>query len=166
MKLFCAFLLLLLALLLPACGASETATTSDASTPPGAEKVDQAGKYGLGKFPGHPGAPRPTKLEVEDIEPGSGPAARRGDEVKLRYIGIDYETGDVFIHRRGSDEPLDIRLGFAAISAPWEKGIVGMRVGGERRLVIPHAPELAEGPLEYLVELVALEPHHGDRGGA
>lgn len=155
-----------LALLQLGCGGSEPATSSDASPPTRAGQVDRAGDYGLGQFPGHPDTPEPSKLEIEDIEPGAGPAARQGDRIRLRYLGVDYETGDVFIRRWGSDEPLDIRLGFAEISDPWEKGIVGMRVGGERRLVIPHAPQLYEGPVEYVVELVALNPGPDKQEGA
>lgn len=161
-----AAILLCLALLQLGCGGDETATSSDASPASRAGQVERGGDYGLGQFPGHPDAPRPSKLEIEDIEPGSGPVAHRGDRIKLRYLGIDYETGDVFIRRWGSDEPLDIRLGFAEISDPWERGIVGMRVGGKRRLVIPHAPQLYEGPVEYVVKLVALNPGPGKQEGA
>lgn len=147
MKLLCAALLLGLALLLPGCGESETATTA------------------VKRFPGHPTTPVPKKLVIEDLKLGSGPEAGRGDQITVRYIGADYKTGKVFIRRWGSDEPLSIRLGFAEISSGWEKGIEGMRIGGERRLVIPHAPRLYEGPVEYVVRLVALKPRPDKQGG-
>jgi FKBP-type peptidyl-prolyl cis-trans isomerase len=144
------------ALLFLGCGAGGGETRSSEPAEGRTANAERANQSGLGRFPGHPSSPAPKKLAVEDIEPGWGAVAHRGDRILVRYIGIDYETGKVFIRRWVRKEPLAMRLGFAEISAPWERGIEGMRVGGKRRLVIPRAVELHPGAMEYLIDLVAV----------
>lgn len=76
-------------------------------------------------------------LEVTDAKVGTGAAAKSGSKVGMRYIG-KLENGKVFdSNTKGS--PLTFTLGRGQVISGWDKGIVGMQVGGERKLRIPAA---------------------------
>ena len=97
-----------------------------------------------------------------DLRVGDGPEALRGQTIGLYYIGM-FPSGREFEVARAPDAPVRIRLGSGQVIAGWDRGIPGMRVGGQRLLVLP--PSLAYGPsgkgvipanavLVFLVELV------------
>ncbi|GAA5865282.1 hypothetical protein JCM1840_003976 [Sporobolomyces johnsonii] len=76
-------------------------------------------------------------LEITDAKVGSGAAAKSGSKVGMRYIG-KLENGKVFdSNTKGA--PLTFTLGRGQVISGWDKGIVGMQVGGERKLRIPAA---------------------------
>ncbi|MDH5526755.1 MAG: FKBP-type peptidyl-prolyl cis-trans isomerase [Nitrospirota bacterium] len=76
------------------------------------------------------------------MEEGEGAEARLGKTVSVHYTGwlID---GTVFDSSRNRVRPMVFRLGAGSVIEGWDQGIVGMRIGGVRRLTIP--PELAYG---------------------
>lgn len=80
-------------------------------------------------------------LYVQDIEVGDGPVARRDSRVWIHYVGW-LPDGTVFDGSLGGD-PYHLRLGGREVIRGWNEGIVGMRRGGERRLVV--RPGLAYG---------------------
>lgn len=80
-------------------------------------------------------------LVIEEVQPGSGPGAASGDEVLVDYTG-KLADGTVFDSSVGR-EPFAFVLGKRMVIMGWEQGLLGMRVGGKRRLVIP--PSLAYG---------------------
>ena len=83
--------------------------------------------------------PADETVGVEDVaEGGDGPAAAVGDEVSMHYVGT-LEDGSVF--DRGKN--FRFVLGAGDVIKGWDRGIVGMRVGGRRKLVCP--PKLAYG---------------------
>lgn len=88
------------------------------------------------------GAP-PKKLTVKEITEGSGPEAKAGDEVTVQYVGVDYKTGKEFDASWDRHEPFTFTLGAGQVIGGWDKGVVGMKVGGRRELIIP--PDLAYG---------------------
>jgi peptidylprolyl isomerase len=91
-----------------------------------------------------PKGPPPKKLVTEDLKQGSGKVAKTGDEVSVHYIGVLYKGGDVFDASWGKEaEPLPLKLGAGGVIKGWEQGLEGMKVGGERKLIIP--PALAYG---------------------
>lgn len=90
-----------------------------------------------------PGGPPPTKLKVEDLEKGSGPAAKAGSELSVNYSGVSYSTGKVFDSSFKRGQPFPFRLGASMVIPGWDQGLEGMKVGGRRRLTIP--PKLAYG---------------------
>lgn len=103
--------------------------------------------------------PPPKRFVVRDIEVGSGPLAQPGDKVAVSYIGVAYETGKVqFETWAPLEPPLVIRLGLNGNSWDWEEGIVGMRVGGRREMIIPATPSPNSDPLDYIFDLVRVEP--------
>ncbi|GAA5834384.1 hypothetical protein JCM3766R1_005199 [Sporobolomyces carnicolor] len=76
-------------------------------------------------------------LEITDAKVGTGAAAKSGSKVGMRYIG-KLENGKVFdSNTKGA--PLTFTLGRGQVISGWDKGIVGMQVGGERKLRIPAA---------------------------
>lgn len=95
-----------------------------------------------------PKGPPPKKLVVEDLEQGSGKTAKAGDQVSVSYVGVLYKGGDVFDASWGKgSEPFTFKLGAGEVIKGWDQGIQGMKVGGERKLVIP--PSLGYGSEGY-----------------
>lgn len=80
-------------------------------------------------------------LYVQDVSIGDGPVARRTSRVWIEYIGW-LPDGTVFDGNLGG-EPYAIRLGGNEVIRGWNEGIMGMRRGGVRRLVV--RPRLAYG---------------------
>jgi peptidylprolyl isomerase len=89
-----------------------------------------------------PEGPAPAGLVIEDQVVGDGAEAVVGSQIRAHYIGVSHATGKQFDASwdRGT---LEFRLGTGRVIKGWDDGIVGMRVGGRRRLTIP--PHLAYG---------------------
>lgn len=88
----------------------------------------------------------PSKLVVKDVKTGHGPAAKKGADVSVTYIGISCSTGKVFdasyLH---GNQPFDVKpLGQAGVIQGWNDGLIGVKAGGVRELIIPAA--LGYGP--------------------
>jgi peptidylprolyl isomerase len=81
--------------------------------------------------------PPPADLVVEDIIVGEGPEAQPGQFATLHYVGVSHSTGKEFDASWNRGEPFSFRLGDGQVIAGWDRGVVGMRLGGRRRLVIP-----------------------------
>lgn len=78
-------------------------------------------------------------LEHEDLVVGSGPEATGpGQFLTVHYTGW-LEDGTVFDSSQGRDEAFGFPLGVDFVIPGWDQGLVGMRVGGRRRLVVPPA---------------------------
>jgi peptidylprolyl isomerase len=84
----------------------------------------------------------PKTLESTDLVEGDGATAEPGSAVSVQYVGVDYETGKEFDTSWGR-EPFQFQLGSGSVIPGWDQGVVGMKVGGRRQLVIP--PDLAYG---------------------
>lgn len=89
-----------------------------------------------------PKGPPPKKLVIEDEKKGTGATAESGDEIGVEYIGVLYKTGEVF-DANWELEPFVFTLGAGEVIKGWDQGVEGMKVGGERKLIIP--PALAYG---------------------
>jgi peptidylprolyl isomerase len=84
-----------------------------------------------------PGDIAPTELVIEDLVVGDGVEAKAGDSISAHYVGVAYSTGEEFDASWNRGSPLDFRLGVGQVIKGWDDGIVGMRVGGRRKLIIP-----------------------------
>jgi peptidylprolyl isomerase len=124
------------------------------------EEIDERGKP---KVTVEKGAP-PKELVVNDLVDGTGKEAKSGDEVTVRYVGVNYKTGKEFDSSWSRNEPFPFTLGQGAVIPGWDQGVEGMKVGGRRELIIP--PELGYGkagsppaipPNETLVFVIDLE---------
>ncbi len=116
---------------------------------------------------GTPPPAGPTKLEIDDIGVGKGPVAKEGDTVHVQYTGT-LMNGTKFdsSYDHGS-EPFKFTIGKGEVIKGWDQGVVGMTVGGIRRLRIP--PDLGYGAsgspptippntaLVFQIELVSID---------
>ena len=84
-------------------------------------------------------------LEIEDLVAGSGQTAQSGDAISVHYTGW-LVGGKKFDSSRDRGEPFRFQLGSRQVIQGWDNGLVGMQVGGVRRLTIP--PEQAYGDRE------------------
>jgi peptidylprolyl isomerase len=90
-----------------------------------------------------PSGPPPDELTVEDLEVGQGAEASAGSNVEVHYVGVSWSTGRQFDASWDRGQPFSFPLGAGRVSAGWDKGVAGMKVGGRRRLTIP--PQLGYG---------------------
>ncbi|WP_446215437.1 FKBP-type peptidyl-prolyl cis-trans isomerase [Micromonospora sp. IBHARD004] len=88
------------------------------------------------------GAP-PADLVIEDITVGEGAAAQPGQLASVHYVGVAHSTGREFDASWNRGETFEFPLGGGQVIAGWDQGVVGMKVGGRRRLTIP--PHLGYG---------------------
>jgi len=110
--------------------------------------------------PGSP--PPPTGLETKDLVVGTGKAAVASSTVDVFYVGADYTNGKVFDDTPWKEHQAT-PFPLSGVVPGFGQGIVGMKVGGRREIVIP--PSLgygatgdppAVGPNETLVFVVDL----------
>ena len=90
-----------------------------------------------------PDGPPPTELQIVDLVEGDGDEATAGQTALVHYVGVAYSTGEEFDASWNRGEAFAFPLGGGRVIAGWDQGVVGMKVGGRRRLVIP--PHLGYG---------------------
>ncbi|HVW80378.1 MAG TPA: FKBP-type peptidyl-prolyl cis-trans isomerase [Mycobacteriales bacterium] len=86
--------------------------------------------------------PLTDKLVTKDIKVGHGPAAKKGATVNVLYTGVSCDTGKVFdaswMHPPVKTFPVS-PLGSASVIPGWNQGLIGIKAGGTRELIIPGA---------------------------
>ena len=133
------------------CGSSSKTNTAsipaggtEGSTSPaqsaGGSPTDLSHKPAIQKPSGQP----PKKLVVHDLVVGHGAVATKGKNVTVQYVGVSWSTGQQFDASWDRGQPFTFQIGGGQVIPGWEKGVVGMRVGGRRQLIIP--PDLGYGP--------------------
>ena len=90
-----------------------------------------------------PDTDAPTELVLDDLEVGTGPEAKPGQQVAVHYVGVAWSDGSEFDNSYDRGEPLVFGLGAGQVIQGWDSGIAGMKVGGRRRITIP--PHLGYG---------------------
>jgi FKBP-type peptidyl-prolyl cis-trans isomerase len=132
------FLALFSAAVLTACDGgcskkSETAATSEeAST----TSTDATAPTDATTAPGADAAASDAQLQIEDTKEGTGAVVENGKTVKVHYVGT-LTDGTKFDSSRDRDQPFEFTIGQNQVIQGWEKGVVGMKVGGLRKLTIP-----------------------------
>lgn len=100
----------------------------------------------IGQVPGVETLPAPevyvppadvTELETTDITVGDGDEVVSGNCVIAKYYGTLAANGEVFDENFTTDQGLRFNVGAGSVIEGWDQGLLGMRVGGVRRLVIP-----------------------------
>ncbi|MBF0218489.1 MAG: FKBP-type peptidyl-prolyl cis-trans isomerase [Gammaproteobacteria bacterium] len=106
-------------------------------------------------------------LQQRDIKVGDGDTAVRFSKVSVHYSGW-LENGTKFDSSLDRSQPFEFTIGAGQVISGWEQGVVGMRVGGKRELIIP--PELgygkrgaagvipADATLRFEIELLGVTP--------
>ena len=79
----------------------------------------------------------PTEVVTEDIVEGKGPGAKEGDTLTVQYVGALFDTGEEFDASWDRGEPFDVTLGQGQVIQGWEQGLIGMKAGGRREIIIP-----------------------------
>lgn len=79
----------------------------------------------------------PTELLIEDIIVGTGDVATTGHTAVVHYVGVGASSGEEFDASWNRNEPFAFALGAGYVIKGWDQGVLGMRIGGRRRLVIP-----------------------------
>ena len=141
---------------------TETQVAPPASAAASATAPPAAGSAAPSASAAAPEAP----MGVTTVTPGKGTAAKTGDKVRVHYTGT-FPDGKKFDSSRDRNQPFDFTLGQGQVIKGWDQGVVGMKVGEKRKLVIP--PSLAYGvhgrpgippssTLLFDIELLAINP--------
>ena len=80
--------------------------------------------------------PLPGGLIVKDVAVGTGAAVKSGDTVTVHYVGT-LTDGSEFDSSRKHGQPFTFEVGKGRVIKGWDQGLVGMKVGGRRKLTIP-----------------------------
>ena len=109
----------------------------------------------------------PFELVVEDVLDGDGAEATKGSKVAVHYVGVAFSTGEEFDASWNRGQPFKFQLGKGNVIPGWDAGVLGMRVGGRRKLTIPSAMAYgARGaggvikphePLVFVVDLLSVD---------
>lgn len=77
-------------------------------------------------------------LQYIDVKEGTGPALKSGDKVWVEYTGWTQSDGKKFdsSYDRGG-QPFSLPIGQGQVIKGWDEGLIGMKMGGTRRLIIP-----------------------------
>lgn len=84
-----------------------------------------------------------TSLAVIDIKPGTGAAISNGQKAVVHYTGWLFDAaapenkGRKFDSSRDRGQPFEFNLGLGEVIRGWDQGVVGMKVGEQRRLIVP-----------------------------
>ena len=82
----------------------------------------------------------PSGLQYTDNVVGDGAEAKAGQHVSVHYTGWLYndgEQGAKFDSSRDRNDPFDFPLGAGMVIKGWDEGVQGMKIGGQRTLIIP-----------------------------
>jgi peptidylprolyl isomerase len=159
---------------LVACGSDDSAGSGSSTTPTGPQRkisdIDVAAPTDLKTKPsvGIPDGKPPAGLQQADLVEGEGAAAKKGDKLKVKYVGLAWSTGQEFDASWDRGDTIDVELGAGNVIQGWDRGLVGMKVGGRRVLSIPPSlgygeqgqpPSIAPNEtLVFVVDLASLTP--------
>ncbi|HML01654.1 MAG TPA: FKBP-type peptidyl-prolyl cis-trans isomerase [Acidimicrobiales bacterium] len=138
------------ALVLAGCSSSPTSSpTSTGATSTGVPITaatmtwSPAGTWGAEPTVIVPSGTPPSQLLSKDLIVGTGAAAQNGDSLTMQYVGYSWTKKAEFDASWSRGQPFSFTIGIGQVIPGWDQGIVGMKVGGRRELVIP--PNLAYG---------------------
>ncbi len=77
-----------------------------------------------------------TTMKIEDVKVGTGAEAVSGKKVTVHYTGT-LENGTKFDSSKDHGAPFSFNLGAGEVIQGWDQGVVGMKIGGVRKLTIP-----------------------------
>jgi len=75
-------------------------------------------------------------LQIQDITVGTGAEAKSGNTITVNYLGT-LTNGTKFDSSYDRNQPFTTQIGVGQVIKGWDEGMVGMKVGGKRKLTIP-----------------------------
>ena len=96
-------------------------------------------------------SPMTNELKIEEIVIGTGTEAKAGNTVLVHYTGT-FLNGTKFDSSLDRGVPLQFVLGAGQVIQGWDQGVLGMKVGGKRKLTIP--PALASVPVPIAISSI------------
>jgi len=120
-------LLLTAGIVIPACAQKENKSIATEQKPVTvARKASAASQYVVTQ----------SGLSYLDIKPGAGASPTVGKQVKVHYTGT-LENGAKFDSSLDRGEPFSFVIGVGQVISGWDEGVLSMKVGGKRKLIIP-----------------------------
>jgi FKBP-type peptidyl-prolyl cis-trans isomerase len=112
-----------------------------------------------------PSAQNQTDLKIEDLKIGQGQEIKKGDTAQVHYLGT-LTNGQKFDSSYDRNQPFEFQVGAGQVITGWDQGLLGMKIGGKRKLTIP--PDLGYGnqaagsippgsTLIFEIELIAIK---------
>lgn len=98
--------------------------------------VNNSEKVTNTSFPSTITTPSMNEVIKEDIVAGAGAQAKTGDTIMVHYRGT-FTDGKKFDSSYDRSEPFVFTLGAGKVIKGWDTGVIGMQVGGKRKLIIP-----------------------------
>ncbi len=77
-----------------------------------------------------------TELQVTDLQEGTGKTCVKGALISTHYTGW-LDDGTVFDSSLKKGQPFQCVIGTGRVIKGWDQGLIGMKVGGKRKLVVP-----------------------------
>ena len=106
-------------------------------------------------------------LKYIDEKVGDGPSPKAGQTVTVHYIGTVPSTGKEFENSYKRRQPADFKIGVGEVIKGWDEGLMTMKVGGKRKLIIPgdlaygkfgRPPDIPpNATLEFVIELLGVK---------
>ena len=75
-------------------------------------------------------------LKIEDVKIGNGAEAKAGNTIIVNYLGT-LVNGTKFDSSYDRGQPFSFLLGGGQVISGWDQGLIGMKIGGKRKLIIP-----------------------------
>lgn len=112
----------------------------------------------------------PNGLRIKDLQLGQGPVAETGQVATIHFVGwIDEQgaRGREIYNSRAQNHPVSFVIGTDHVMQGWNEGVIGMKPGGRRMLLVP--PGMAYGNREvegipantslmFRIELIDVKP--------
>ena len=124
--------------------------------------LSPAGIAGTAPMVTVPSGPPTTQLESADLIEGTGASASIGHQATVQYVLATYSSRKV-IQSSWTSQPFTFVLGEGQVIPGWDRGVVGMKVGGRRELIVPpslgykdHSPGPGIAPNDTLVFVIDL----------
>ncbi len=109
-------------------GAPSPAAAAPTTPPSGGNTVTQA--------PDPKATAMPSGLQYIDVKVGDGATPQNGQTVRVHYTGW-LDNGTKFDSSRDRNQPFEFGLGMGMVIKGWDEGVATMKVGGQRKLIIP-----------------------------